>query len=188
MTGLTATLPAGSFASGCGTLTYDITGTPASSGTAVFTLSIGGQTCDLSVTVQAAVPICTNLTDPLNAATNVPVTTNLTWAASANATGYKLTVGTTSGGTDILNNQDVGNVLTYDLASDLPYATTIYVTITPYNAIGDAMGCTEESFTTESATFNCGTSTVTFDYNGSSVTYGTVMSAGRCWLDTKPRS
>ena len=32
-------------------------------------------------------------------------------------------------------------------------------------------------------TFNCGTSTVTFDYNGSTVTYGTVMSAGRCWLD-----
>jgi uncharacterized protein (TIGR02145 family) len=31
--------------------------------------------------------------------------------------------------------------------------------------------------------FNCGTSTVTFNYNGSSVTYSTVMSAGRCWLD-----
>ena len=31
--------------------------------------------------------------------------------------------------------------------------------------------------------FVCGTSTVSFDYNGSSVTYGTVISAGRCWLD-----
>ena len=31
--------------------------------------------------------------------------------------------------------------------------------------------------------FACGTSTVTFNYKGSSVTYGTVMSAGRCWLD-----
>ncbi|MGE5356173.1 MAG: BspA family leucine-rich repeat surface protein [Deltaproteobacteria bacterium] len=183
VTGLTATLPAGSFANGAGTLTYDITGTPTSSGTAVFALNIGGQTCDLSVLVQAAVPICTNLTDPLNGATNVPVATNLNWAASANATGYKLTVGTTSGGTEILNDQDVGNVLTYDLASDLPYSTTIYVTIIPYNVTGDAQGCTEESFTTVSNTFNCGTSTVTFDYNGSSVTYGTVMSAGRCWLD-----
>ena len=72
--------------------------------------------------------------------------------ASANATGYKLTVGTTSGGTDIVNNQDVGNVLTYDLASDLPNATTVYVTLTPYNATGDAIGCTEESFTTENVT------------------------------------
>ncbi|MGE5355626.1 MAG: hypothetical protein ACM3PT_05245 [Deltaproteobacteria bacterium] len=32
-------------------------------------------------------------------------------------------------------------------------------------------------------TFICGTSTVSFNYNGSPVTYGTVISAGRCWLD-----
>jgi len=32
--------------------------------------------------------------------------------------------------------------------------------------------------------FNCGTSTVTFNYNGSTVTYGTVVGANnRCWLD-----
>ena len=32
--------------------------------------------------------------------------------------------------------------------------------------------------------FNCGTSTVTFNYNGSSVTYGTVVANnGKCWLD-----
>ena len=35
-----------------------------------------------------------------------------------------------------------------------------------------------------SAPFTCGTSTVTFIYRGSSVTYGTVVGAnGRCWLD-----
>jgi uncharacterized protein (TIGR02145 family) len=34
------------------------------------------------------------------------------------------------------------------------------------------------------AVFACGTSTVTFTYNGASVTYGTVLSAGsKCWLD-----
>jgi hypothetical protein len=41
-------------------------------------------------------------------------------------------------------------------------------------------GCAEED---EETPFECGTSTVTFTYNGSSVTYGTVVSAGRCWLD-----
>jgi uncharacterized protein (TIGR02145 family) len=51
VTGLTATLGAGSFANGAGNLTYNITGTPASGGTATFTLSIGGQTCSLNVTV-----------------------------------------------------------------------------------------------------------------------------------------
>ena len=51
VTGLTATLAAGNFATGAGSLTYTITGTPASSGTASFALSIGGQPCTLNVTV-----------------------------------------------------------------------------------------------------------------------------------------
>jgi uncharacterized protein (TIGR02145 family) len=57
VTGLTATLAAGSFASGPGNLTYIITGTPASGGTATFALNIGGQTCSLNVTVSAS-PVC----------------------------------------------------------------------------------------------------------------------------------
>lgn len=46
--GLTATLAAGNFATGAGTLNYTITGTPSTSGTASFTLNIGGQTCTLT--------------------------------------------------------------------------------------------------------------------------------------------
>jgi uncharacterized protein (TIGR02145 family) len=53
VTGLTATLPAGTFANGSGSLTYTISGTPASSGTASFALSIGGKTCTLTRTVNA---------------------------------------------------------------------------------------------------------------------------------------
>ncbi|QFZ55859.1 BspA family leucine-rich repeat surface protein [Oceanihabitans sp. IOP_32] len=96
-----------------------------------------------------AVPACTSLTMPLNNATNVAVGTNIEWNAVANTTGYNLTIGTTSGGDDILPLTDLGNATTYNLVSDLPEATTIFVTITPYNAIGDAVSCTEESFTTE---------------------------------------
>ncbi|MFM7155258.1 MAG: hypothetical protein ACKOZV_14155, partial [Bacteroidota bacterium] len=51
VTGLTATLSAGNFASGAGNLSYAITGTPASGGTASFALNIGGQTCTLGVFV-----------------------------------------------------------------------------------------------------------------------------------------
>jgi hypothetical protein len=51
VTGFTATLSAGRFANGAGNLTYDITGTPASAGTATFALNIGGQACNLNVTV-----------------------------------------------------------------------------------------------------------------------------------------
>ena len=52
--GLTATLAAGTLENGSGTLTYAITGSPATSGTASFALSIGGQTCTLTRTVESA--------------------------------------------------------------------------------------------------------------------------------------
>ena len=51
VTGLTATLSAGTFANGAGSLTYTITGTPSGTGTATFALNIGGQTCNLNRTV-----------------------------------------------------------------------------------------------------------------------------------------
>ncbi|MEO0007976.1 MAG: hypothetical protein RJA20_2172 [Bacteroidota bacterium] len=51
VTGLTAVLSAGIQASVAGNLTYSITGTPASGGTASFALSIGGEACTLNVFV-----------------------------------------------------------------------------------------------------------------------------------------
>ncbi|MFN9114826.1 MAG: hypothetical protein ACK5XN_32590, partial [Bacteroidota bacterium] len=58
VTGLTATLSAGTFGSGAGNLSYAITSTPASGGTASFALNIGGQTCTLDVTVSSPPPVC----------------------------------------------------------------------------------------------------------------------------------
>ncbi|WP_181897604.1 T9SS type B sorting domain-containing protein, partial [Winogradskyella eximia] len=94
-------------------------------------------------------PNCTTLNSPSSGSTNVLVNTDLFWNAVSNATGYILTVGTSSGGNDIVNSLDMGNVLTYNLPADLPEDSTIYVSIIPYSADGDATGCTEESFTTE---------------------------------------
>ena len=51
VTGLTATLIAGNFAVGNGTLTYAITGTPSAGGTASFALNIGGKTATLTRSV-----------------------------------------------------------------------------------------------------------------------------------------
>ncbi|MFN5370727.1 MAG: FISUMP domain-containing protein [Bacteroidia bacterium] len=59
--GLYASLVEGSFASGAGSLTYRIFGTPTSSGTASFALSIGGQTCTLTRTVELPVGSITAL-------------------------------------------------------------------------------------------------------------------------------
>jgi len=53
--GLTATLAAGSLANGAGSLTYTITGTPTTSGTASFAISVGGQSCSFTVSVGTAI-------------------------------------------------------------------------------------------------------------------------------------
>ncbi len=97
-------------------------------------------------------PICTNLTSPLNGATNVAIDTNISWNAVADATGYLVTIGSVSGAIDIANSVDVNNVTTYNIPTELRNDRTYYVTIIPYNAIGDATGCIEESFSTGSAT------------------------------------
>jgi uncharacterized protein (TIGR02145 family) len=54
--GLTASLSAGNFAVGSGSLTYTIIGTPTTSGTATFAISVGGQSCSLTVSVLASNP------------------------------------------------------------------------------------------------------------------------------------
>ncbi len=54
VTGLTATLVASTLATGAGTLTYAITGTPSASGTATFAISFGGQSCSFALTVNAS--------------------------------------------------------------------------------------------------------------------------------------
>lgn len=51
VTGLTATLTAATLASGAGSSTFAIAGTPTSAGTASFAITLGGQACTLSLTV-----------------------------------------------------------------------------------------------------------------------------------------
>ncbi|MGO3707725.1 T9SS type B sorting domain-containing protein [Mesonia hippocampi] len=94
-------------------------------------------------------PNCTTIANPLNADTNVAVNTNITWNAVANADGYSISLGTSAGANDILNNLDVGNTTSYTPANSFPQNTTIFVSIIPYNSAGNASACTEESFTTE---------------------------------------
>jgi uncharacterized protein (TIGR02145 family) len=53
--GLTATIPAGNFSDGSGTLSYTISGTPQSSGVASFAISVGGQSCTLTIQINSAV-------------------------------------------------------------------------------------------------------------------------------------
>ena len=52
--GLTATIPAGNYSDGNGTLSYTISGTPQTSGVASFAISVGGQSCTMTIPVNVA--------------------------------------------------------------------------------------------------------------------------------------
>ncbi|MDJ1500122.1 DUF3500 domain-containing protein [Xanthocytophaga agilis] len=62
VTGLTATLQAGTLSEGSGSFTYTITGTPTSSGTASFEISFGEQSCTLNLPVASAAASVSALT------------------------------------------------------------------------------------------------------------------------------
>lgn len=78
----------------------------------------------------------------------------LAWPAVAGATGYRITMGTTSGGTQVANNQNIGNVTTINLTNP-QLNTTYYWTVIPYNAAGNASSCMEYSFTTGATACLC---------------------------------
>ena len=74
--------------------------------------------------------------------------TDIEWTTSINVIGYILSIGTTAGGIDIINALDVGNVTTFNLPNDLPENTKIFITVIPYNLLGEAVWCIEEQFRT----------------------------------------
>jgi Secretion system C-terminal sorting domain/GEVED domain len=100
--------------------------------------------------------------------------TILSWAIDPNATGYNLSIGTTTGGTDILNNQSIGYVGTYDVINQVA-ATTYYWTLTPYNLNGSALGCTPSNYVTYFASCYCSPNPTAVDgYGITNVTIGDI--------------
>ena len=91
---------------------------------------------------------CPNLTLPTAGATNVPVDTAISWVEVVGVTGYVVSLGTTPGGGEIVSNQPVGSVTTYNPPLGLPESTTIYVTITLFFFDQPDIICDAIQFTT----------------------------------------
>ncbi len=100
-------------------------------------------------------PTCTGLIASLQNAEDVAVTTDIEWEPATDADGYRISVGTTMNGTDIVNNEDVASLTSYILSENLPSETTIYVSVVPYNSSGIAENCNSDSFTTETIAPDC---------------------------------
>jgi hypothetical protein len=128
----------------------------------------------------------------LTETTDVSISGNVSWSAATGVpTAYDLTVGTTSGGDDVLATTDVGNVTTFNIGT-LEFSTTYYVTLVPKNDNGTATGCVEQTFVTRDAptppatiaTINinsCGDSgSATVTYNVGEVAWVEVIYAGGC--------
>ncbi|PHS03142.1 MAG: hypothetical protein COA88_16020 [Kordia sp.] len=107
-------------------------------------------TIDVEVTFTPTTPpnCDSTLTSPANGDIAAPTDGVLVWSAAlGGATGYNLTVGTTSGGNDVLATTALGNVTTYNLGALAP-TTSYFVTIEAFNGNGTAVGCIEQTFTT----------------------------------------
>ncbi len=107
-------------------------------------------TIDVEVAFTATMtPDCSSLllTSPVNNSTDAALDGNLVWDEASGATGYTLTIGTTSGGDEFLSTTDIGDVSEYAVGL-LEGNTTYYVSIESYNTIGISTNCIEQSFTT----------------------------------------
>lgn len=106
---------------------------------------------------QSLLPACPVVSAPSNGATGVTNLPVINWSSIQNATGYRLTMGTTPGGTDVMNNVDLGNVTSYTFTIPLLYGKQYYYSLNAYGAGGSSSGCSPLSFTTK----NIGCPTVT---------------------------
>jgi len=94
-------------------------------------------------------PSCTSPIYPFDESTNVNIASSISWNYAPSATGYFLSLGTTPGGTELLDNENIVGALSYQPTFEFEVETEIYATIIPYNTIGPALElCQEYSFTT----------------------------------------
>lgn len=96
----------------------------------------------------ASAPGCPGVTAPTAGQNDVSINPTFTWGLSQNAAGYRISIGTTSGGADVVNNLDLGNINSYTLSTSLNNNTQYYYTVSAYNTAGSSANCTERTFTT----------------------------------------
>ncbi|MBS9461567.1 T9SS type B sorting domain-containing protein [Flagellimonas sp. 389] len=114
------------------------------------------------------VPDCTTLRNPIDGEIDINFRSNIRWNYAPKATDYRLSIGTSMGGSEIFGPQNVGNVLTFNPPNDFPLNTEIFVTIIPFNIVGDATSCTVQSFTTQDIQTNLGCTRLISPQNGDS--------------------
>lgn len=128
------------------------------------------------------IPGCPLVSYPSNNSTFIPLTPTFTWGNPPGATGYKVSLGTTSGGTDVANQVAV-TTNSFTPAAPLAPNTTLYLKVVAVGTGGESSGCSEIMFTTAPpppANDECATAItlpVNPDLNCSTVTAGYTIGA-----------
>ncbi|ASK32461.1 hypothetical protein CEY12_21290 [Chryseobacterium sp. T16E-39] len=97
--------------------------------------------------IKKPIPVCPLITYPTNNAAYIPLLPTILWNPVTGATSYKISIGTTPGGTDIVNQQSV-TVGNFVLPSLLSANTTYYARVVSVSAAGESSGCSETAFKT----------------------------------------
>ncbi len=92
------------------------------------------------------VPGCSSLVYPPDGATDVPLNPILEWEEVPGATGYKISIGNSPFTSEILSNAIFYTNTTQVI--DFEANRSFFVTITPFNEAGEALGCRQEAFST----------------------------------------
>lgn len=105
-------------------------------------VTISGLTANLT-------PGCPFIISPANNAQFVPLSPSISWQSVMGADSYRISLGTTPGGTEVINHQTV-NGTGYNLSPSivLNNDTNYYLKVTAVSANGESVGCTEYTFKT----------------------------------------
>ncbi|PWN70604.1 hypothetical protein C1631_011640 [Chryseobacterium phosphatilyticum] len=94
-------------------------------------------------------PGCPIILYPSNNAQYISLSPALSWQAVSGASSYKVSLGTSTGGTDVINQQVVStNNFNLSPSIVLTRNTTYYLKVTAVSANGESTGCTENTFKT----------------------------------------
>src|SRR5690606_18799487 len=87
-------------------------------------------------------PECTAITAPADGAADMPLDAAIAWTAADGAEGYRVYIGTAPGGIDVADGVEVSGT-TFTPEGGFEENTRYYLRVIPYNAAGQASGCTE---------------------------------------------
>lgn len=92
-------------------------------------------------------PSCPFVNYPTNGTQFVPLLPNIRWLAVSGADSYKISLGTTPGGTDVINQQSVTGV-NFTPSTALNRDTNYYFKVTAVSAGLESLGCADITFKT----------------------------------------